>query len=95
MATEGYQNTLSKALQSTPASKSVNLDKSVLTIPTEKDALDVILKSTENNIGVRALENPEIETALFQNLQAMLGGKLTPQQAMEKVQEVSAKTKRN
>lgn len=94
MVNEGYQTVLSKALQNIPASKSVGLDKSVLTIPSEQEALDVILGISENPIGVRALENGEIESALFKNLQAMMAGQMTPQQAMEKVQEVSAKIKR-
>jgi raffinose/stachyose/melibiose transport system substrate-binding protein len=94
MVNEGYQNVLSKALQNIPAAKSVNLDKSVLTEQSEKDAVDTIVSVSEHPIGVRALENAEIENTLFISLQAMMSGKLTPQQAMEKVQEVSSKIKR-
>lgn len=95
MSTEGYQEVLSKALQNIPAAKAFGFDKTVLTVPSEIESLDIILNIAETSaIGVRALENPEIETALYKNLQAMMSGTVTPEQAMKEVEKVSSNIKR-
>ncbi|WP_159885632.1 ABC transporter substrate-binding protein [Paenibacillus puerhi] len=96
MSSGEYQNMQAVSLAEMPSLASVaGYDKSVLKNKSEQDALDAIAKiSKENTIGFRSLENAEIETALFKNLQSMLAGKMSPKEAMEKVQEEAAKSKK-
>ncbi|HZG84023.1 ABC transporter substrate-binding protein [Paenibacillus sp.] len=91
-----YQAMQAISLAEMPAAASVEgYDKNSLQHESEKDALDTITRiSEQNTIGFRSLENAEVESALFKQLQMMLDGKQTPEEAMKQVQSVSEKVNR-
>jgi raffinose/stachyose/melibiose transport system substrate-binding protein len=95
MLTDEWQTLLSQKFVFIPVKKEVNFDYSRFTNPVELESAKMVPDHVAKNGGyARFLDYPEIDNALFENLQKVAAGDITPQQAMENVQKVSEGIKR-
>lgn len=95
MLTGEWQNMLSTQFTFIPVKKDLNFDFNTFKDPVELQSAKMVPDFVAKHGGyARFLDYPEIDTSLFENLQKVAAGELTPEKAMENVQKVSEKVKR-
>lgn len=90
LTTGNFQEILSNEMNYLPVKNDMDLNIAALRGSVEQNSAQVVMSMIEDHTGgPRFIEHPEIEQALFLNLQKVATNELSPQEAMEEVQKVA------